>query len=290
MPPGSAGRIPDRASRDRSRMADIEHPNPPSATDPTSTPGGTALADPPAAGPRSGIDRLTKMSTTAGLGSGDYAAVNTLAVAALAAAVVGALAALLSGVLIVIPVVALVVAAVALRQIRDSNGTQAGRRLALLAVLVSVGVLGYVIGAWALNEVRTRPDRQQILAVVAEFDKAMAAKDHGAAYQLTTPAFRRRVAEPVWRETFATFEAVPEFGGVAGAAWNGVPIIFEQDPESQLRQAAINVLFKYRKGGEPTRVTMGFTHADGKWLINDMPMLFRREPAGQTGQQQQQRR
>ena len=270
-------------------MADTDHPNPPSAADPTTTLGGTAVADRPAAGPRSGIDRLTKMSTTAGLGSGDYAAVNTLAVAALAAAVVGGVATILSGVLVVIPVVALIVAVVALRQIRGSNGTQAGGWAAILAILLSVGAVGYVVGTWAVSEIRTRPDRQQLLALVADFDKAMAGNDHGAAYQLTTPAFRRRVPEKVWRDTFATFEVVPEYGGVVGVAWNGVPILFEQDPESQVRNAGMHVLFKYRKGGEPGRVPVGFSQVEGKWMINDMPTLFRRAPSGPAAKQEQQK-
>lgn len=236
---------------------------------------GTAVADrSPGVLSGSGLDRLKKMSTTAGLGSGDYAAINTLAVIALTAALLGGLAALLWVAMLAVPVVAAVVAVVAVRQIRDSNGTQTGRREALAALLISLGVVGYVVGGRVLNDLRTKPDREEILGVISEFDKAMAANEPGRAYQLTTPAFRTRVAEKKWRAMFAEFEAVPELGAIVGVNWNNVPLAFEEGPQGGNRLAYANVLFRYRRGAEPGRLTLAFARVDGKWLINNIEKLF----------------
>src|SRR5436190_20115121 len=93
-------------------------------TDPTQTP----PAAPPAAA-AAGDDHLAhlhKMTTTAGLGSSDYVAVNGTAVFALLVGVASALA-LMSEVLLILPLVAIVAAFVALSQIRHSNGTQTGK-------------------------------------------------------------------------------------------------------------------------------------------------------------------
>src|SRR4051812_20788417 len=88
---------------------------------------------------------LHKMSTTAGLtyGGQEYVAVNVVAVVAVLLAVVGALA-LVGDILLVIPLAAVVCAIVALQQIRGSNGTQTGRWLAALAILLSLVFAGTV--------------------------------------------------------------------------------------------------------------------------------------------------
>src|SRR3954451_9896103 len=94
----------------------------PSQTPPTSSaPGAAPVDDDPLA-------HLHKMSTTAGLGSGDYVAVNGTAVFALLVGVASALA-LMSEVLLILPLVAFVAGFMAWGQIRHSNGTQTGKGL-----------------------------------------------------------------------------------------------------------------------------------------------------------------
>src|SRR5213596_2432440 len=105
-------------------------------TDPSQSPPGQPPDDDPLA-------HLHKMSTTAGLGSGDYVAVNGAAVFALLLGLASALA-LLDELLLVIPLTGIIIAMVARRQIRQSNGTQTGRGLVALGVLLMLVFGGYV--------------------------------------------------------------------------------------------------------------------------------------------------
>src|SRR6266496_4787827 len=68
------------------------------------------------------IAHLHKMSTTAGLGSGDYVAVNGAAVFALLLGIASALI-LFEDYLLVIPIACVIVSIVAWIQINHSNGT-----------------------------------------------------------------------------------------------------------------------------------------------------------------------
>src|SRR5689334_9364604 len=101
------------------------------------------------------LAKLHKMSTTAGLGSGDYVAVNITAVVA---APVGpaSMLARAANELLIIPVVGIVLGVIALRQIRKSNGTQTGMGIALIGLLLSLGIGGWVIASQATAYLSTR--------------------------------------------------------------------------------------------------------------------------------------
>src|SRR3954462_5034744 len=90
-----------------------------------------------------GVDPLAglhKMSTTAGVTNLDYVAVNQTAIAAVLVGLLSALS-FFGFLLLVIPIVGAIFAVIALRQIADSNGTQTGRGLAILALALCV-ILG----------------------------------------------------------------------------------------------------------------------------------------------------
>src|SRR2546423_11097563 len=98
---------------------------------------------------------LHKMSTTAGLGTTDYVAINLLAVTA---AVLGAASALvvMSDYFFVIPCAAIICAIIAIRQISGSAGTQTGRGIALAGALLAIGCSA-VQGSRELIELRRNP-------------------------------------------------------------------------------------------------------------------------------------
>src|SRR3954454_3634686 len=81
------------------------------------------------------LSHLHKMSITAGLGSGEYIAVNGAAVAAVLLGLASALA-LMNELLLIIPFTGIIVAIVALRQIRRSNRTQTGVGLVVLGLVL----------------------------------------------------------------------------------------------------------------------------------------------------------
>src|SRR5215213_1889000 len=108
-------------------MTDFNDPNP---TDPTTGPTTATLPRPAGDdGPDApdALARLHKMSTTAGITSQEYVAINIPAIIALVLGLASVVALLnVSGVLLVIPLAAIVTAFAALSQIRASNGTQTG--------------------------------------------------------------------------------------------------------------------------------------------------------------------
>src|SRR2546429_5411940 len=79
------------------------------------------------------LARLHKMSTTAGVASQQYVAINNAAVIAALLGVASALA-LLTPTLLIVPLAGVVVAIVSWRQISNSNGTETGKPLALLGL------------------------------------------------------------------------------------------------------------------------------------------------------------
>src|SRR3954471_976134 len=102
-------------------------------TSPSLTSGGGsagASADP--------LRSLHKMSTTAGVGSQEYVEINLVAVWAVVLGLLSFLA-LLDNVLLIVPVIGTVFAIVALRQIRNSAGTQTGGAIAWGALVLSLG-------------------------------------------------------------------------------------------------------------------------------------------------------
>src|SRR3954451_18973037 len=90
------------------------------------------------------LSQLHKMSTTAGVTNLDYVAVNQTAIIALLLGLASGLA-FFGYLLLIIPLVGIVFAIVAIRQITDSNGTQTGKGLAwgglALCLLFGGGVL-----------------------------------------------------------------------------------------------------------------------------------------------------
>src|SRR4051812_40853266 len=79
---------------------------------------------------------LHKMSTTAGVGSSEYVAINGMSIAAAICGLASSLS-LLDNTLLVIPLAGIFFGIIALRQIASSNETQTGRLLAWSGILLS---------------------------------------------------------------------------------------------------------------------------------------------------------
>src|SRR5438045_5685628 len=138
------------------------------------------------------LAHLHKMSTTAGLGTTEYVAINPMAVATICLGAASGLA-LLDAMLLALPVVTIVVAIIALRQIHHSGGTQTGRGLwwgGLLLALLFAGIVG---GRAVAAQVRTRADQAAIANLVGEFSNDVTSGNYEAAYAKMTPKFQNRV-------------------------------------------------------------------------------------------------
>ena len=224
------------------------------------------------------LAHLHKMSTTAGLGSGDYVAVNGTAVFALLLGLASALA-LMSEALLLLPLACLVVSIVALRQIGHSNGTQTGKGLAVIAFVLALGFGGFVFGRWATEGYRTREDRIAINKLISDFSTKARSDDVAAAYGLFSDRFRSRI-DP---KTFADrLKALKGFGGKLLSVGSNGLIEFQTDESTGDRYAWTSLKFTFEKF--PFADTAKLHKQGDEWQIDDLPQTF---PAPQAQGQPQ---
>src|SRR5256885_92433 len=119
------------------------------------------------------IAHLHKMSTTAGVGSQDYVAINNAAIVSVILGICTSLA-FLGIPFLIIGLAGIVSAIIALYQIRHSNGTQGGRGIAVLGMLLSLAIAGGVAATNILEWLHQRDDEHQISAVLEQLGQHLA--------------------------------------------------------------------------------------------------------------------
>lgn len=216
------------------------------------------------------LSKLHRMSTTAGLGSTDYVAINPLAVTAFVLAVASSLV-FLSWALLVIPIAALILAIIAVRQISDSNGTQGGKKLAIGAMALSL-VLAGVVGAREIQRLMgAKEAQQQIAGLVQRFDSAMKDKNWGAAYELFSEDFRMRWPPDQFVARMNELVDSPRLGEFRSAA-AGKNVILENTPTGRRGYSTITLDFSGLDA--PSNVTAEYRLVGEQWQINDVQALF----------------
>ena len=216
---------------------------------------------------------LHKMSTTAGLGTQEYAAVNVTSVVA----VLFGLASLLSManvVLLVIPVVGVILGFIGLRQVQKSNGTQTGKGLAITGLLLS-GIITTVIFSYqAVKEYHTRADQQAIAALCHKYGDLVAQNKFDEAYSLFDDEFKNRVNQQAFTVHLTNIQnqgtLLPP---MSGFDWNGLA---EFQPADNGEITADSVMIVRYKGSEfEGRMSARFRrNAAGVWLFENIPDQF----------------
>src|SRR3954447_16756129 len=113
------------------------------------------------------IARLHKMSTTAGVGSQDYVAINNSAIVSVILGLCTALA-FLGVPFLIVGAAGIVFGIIAIVQIRHSNGTQGGMGLAILGILLSLGIAGSVTAASVIDWQHRKQDEGDINKVLSD--------------------------------------------------------------------------------------------------------------------------
>lgn len=210
------------------------------------------------------------MSTTAGLGSGEYVAVNGAAVFAMLLGLASALS-LLDEVLLVVPLTAIIVAIVAWRQINQSNGTQTGKGLVALALVLSLGFGGFVVAKETTRGIRTRDDRAAINRTVTQFGDKVKANDMDGAYAMFSDRFRQAVPAERFNRQMGMLHESEIFGKLKDAEWNGLAD-FQSNPANGERYAFTKLKMNLDKTQIDVETTM---RKDGaRWVFESMPTFF----------------
>jgi hypothetical protein len=232
---------------------------------PTSENQNTSTGDP--------FAHLHKMSTTAGVGSTEYVAVNLPAVVALLLGLATALC-LLDPIFLVIAVAALVMSVISIVQVRKSNGTQTGIGMASIAILLSLAFAGFK-GYTVLDQYMIeRRESAAINANITQFESLMKAGQYEKAYALTSPKFQEKTKAKDFEDFFKMLEGVPYYGHMKSMVWNGNVLIFT-DQASGGRYARTIVRIAYEKAPESQRAHDVLLHRVGNdWKIEVISGYF----------------
>lgn len=215
---------------------------------------------------------LYHMSRTAGVGLGDYAAVNVLSVIGL---IVGIACFLLlifgeSLILLILPVGALVTCIVAIAQIRGSNGTQVGLPLAVSGILLALAFGGINLGMRAKIASEEASSRAQLEQLVSKLGSSASTQSSvPAAYELFHSRFREVVNPDTFARTVAMRTGLLSNRPVAGFGL-GKHVLFETNPDTKVTQATALVI-----------LTSDIKDEQGKPLTAEIPAMFRRDPGGE---------
>lgn len=246
--------------------------------------GGAAAVNPAPSAGADPIASLYRMRTTAGVGAQEYVAINVPSIISLLLGLSGALA-LIEPIFLVLPLAGIVCGVAALRQVRQSNGTQSGRGLAwggiVLGLIFTMGIVTRELMARSAN----RSDQQAVAALIDRFGREIVAGRYEAAYDLCNNRFKERVPFDTFVETWQVAQKMPDtpdmpgLGRIESIQWNRVPVDLVTDPASGTRVAQAMTLVKFQKRSEPGRQQMLFLKTGGQWMIDDIPQLFKRPEA-----------
>jgi len=223
------------------------------------------------------LAHLHKMSTTAGLGTTEYVAVNGLAVVALILGVASSLS-LMGYILLAVPAVTIVLSLMALHQIKDSNGTQTGKGLAILGLVLAIGFVVAVGGKYALEILRTRSDKQAINALIEQFDQEIRAKKYEQAYGLFSAKFTSRVKQQNFIDRWKPIvEGTSEVSGLTDI--RPIDLIeFEVNQETGAKDGFAMPIMEFGPKIPPARLNWDFSQMpDGSWKIANIRQLFPEE-------------
>ena len=226
--------------------------------------------NPSSENPDDALQRLHKMSRTAGLGSGDYAAVNGIAVAAVLFGVASALV-VFDPVFLLIPVIAIVLAIVGMVQIRRSAGTQTGKGLCITAIVLAIACTAFLGSRQLLAYLDVQRNKGEVAALAEALGKDLAAQNYDGAYAHFSDDFRNRVPKDEFSGKFQQIEGFFN-GRIQGMRWNE-RIVFDTDQKTNEQLASTLVIIDVPGERDP-REEMRFRKSAGKWTIDDLPFAF----------------
>lgn len=226
------------------------------------------------------IGKLHKMSTTAGVGSQDYVAINTSAIVSVILGLCTALA--FMGIpFLVVGAAGIAFGIIALVQIRHSNGTQGGTGLAILGIVLSLGIAGSVAAASIVEWSHEREDREAIDKLLEDLGQYVAAGQYDKAYQFFTPEFQGVIKPQIFRDQLQGWQQY--FWKIEGMSSNKA-FVFAPTTEG-IYTAQTQALVRFVKPTtmstqpadprDPRRVPMVLQKLDGQWRISYMDMFKR---------------
>jgi hypothetical protein len=216
------------------------------------------------------LARLHKMSTTAGVTNQGYVAVNQTAIVAAILGLVSALS-FFGWLLLVVPIVGIVFAVVAIRQINDSSGTQTGKGLALAGLGLCILMGGGAITKELVAIVGVRGEEAKISDTLSKVGDYLHQGKYKEAYALHDDGFQNRFKFAQFETTWKSVQGPNSLGQIISMEWNGVSPIFETVAGSPT--AVTKARAKFEKT-QDERLDVGLRKVGDRWLISYFPAFF----------------
>jgi hypothetical protein len=216
------------------------------------------------------LAQLHKMSTTAGVTNLDYVAVNQTAIVAALLGLASALS-FFGNLLLVIPIVGVIFAIVAMRQIKESCGTQTGKLLAIVGLLLCVLLGGGAITKEAVEIAAVKGDENKIAATLSQLGQFLHDGKYKEAYALHDDDFQNRVKFAQFESTWKSIQAPQPLGRVQTMEWNGVLPYFKSEAGASV--AETKALMKFERA-QDERVDLVLRRVGDRWLITHFPSFF----------------
>ena len=235
------------------------------------------------------LAHLHRMSRTAGLGSGDYVAINVPAVVAVILGL-GSAMVVVDPLFLELPLAGIVISIIAIVQVKNSNGTQSGMIMGIAGLILSLGFFTYKAGGQTFQEFRTREDRQSIERLLNDFGQDLYRGDERSltdAYSNFDSTFTGRVPLTHFTMIFNSARNSPYFGVIQSIESNG-QMSFSTDPRTGESVAGGLAIVHLAKGDprDAPHWMMNFRKEGDRWRVEDMPELFPNAAANPQGQGQ----
>jgi hypothetical protein len=225
---------------------------------------------------------LHKMSTTAGVGTEEYAAVNVTSVVAVLFGLASLLA-VFNNVMLVFPVVGVILSLIALHQVSNSNGTQTGKGLAILGLALSGVITAVIFSVQGVQAYQRRADEQALRDLCQQYGQFVVQEKYDQAYDLFDSDFKTRVSKEAFTAHLITLQHRNDIPAMDGIAWNGLAAFHSGDNGAETADAVIKVSYKGITG-EDREAAHFYKPSGGHWLIDNFPDQFPPLKSGQPGQ------
>jgi hypothetical protein len=214
---------------------------------------------------------LHKMSRTAGAGTQEYIAINGAAVAALLLGLASILA-IVSPILLTVPFTAILIAVIAIRQVRNSGGTQAGVGLSVLGIVFALGFVAAVGGKQVLDMRRETAETQQIAALMKGLGENLSQRNYDQAWMKFGARFQEGMKRQDFDSVWNQIQNSPYYGQIKEIRWNGVPVAMSWEGDEPFAQGVFVVVLQ--NGGQDRRMTIFRKSANQGWRIDGMEGYF----------------
>jgi hypothetical protein len=211
------------------------------------------------------------MSTTAGMGSGEYVEINPVAITSVILAGLSLLGIAFMPFLL-LGMLGIASGLLALFKIRRSNGTQGGKLIAVVGIALSLLISGGEgTRQWVIHS-RNQADGNTIRGNVQQLGDYLAKRDYAKARSMFGRPFLDKIPQEAFDETFKSICGIKDYGDFQGLDANGAFGFSTLGDGTRMGSTMIQAKFSNKTlDFAPVEAIMD---EQGRWIIYNIPDVF----------------